>query len=371
MCRSMLNACAAGTLLLWTFLLACSGTGQVIDQRSVYARPAPATYTSHARVAPKTLEVSRAIGSENTFGMLFIITALDDKLLVIDRTPLVGSERLLVVDRSTGLVERRAAPYGQGPGDVQTVLSIAPVPDRANTFSVYDYMNKRFTFFELDPWGGPVDYVVHSDGVQTLNAAWLGGGRVVMNGTSADHLLRFYTVDESGDALRFERKVGSSVFPSVPPRAQRLLNYNKLAVRPDRKVLVVAFTFANRLYFFDSDGNLLRTIAGPVEVLTRHFEDGRLDIAGGAQVAYLDVDATTDHVYALFGDGDVQLGEGTTIHVFTWNGDLVEIYRLGRPINFLTVAEDSRSIFGVTNEPFPQIVEFAVSSGFPAEPVRR
>lgn len=308
------------------------------------------------------LPISRVLGSENTFGWLLEVRVFDEEtLLVIDRQPLVGEERLLAVDRETGLIKHRAAPFGEGPGEIRDVASIDSVPNRPGVFSLYDYNPKRLTILAYSPWTArPLGYLVHDDVGHTIQAEWLSETEVVMNGVFDGHLLRFYEANQSDHSLQLKSRKGSNLFPDAPASTRQFLNRNTLAVSPDREHIAVVFVKADLLYFFDPTGELVRMVRGP------------MDIAGGATaedmtqmtqppIAYQDATASQEHVFALYsGHSGDQQGNGDTIHVFSWDGELVAAYELERTIHFLTVDPEGRFVYGIAIEPFPQIVEYVI-----------
>lgn len=66
---------------------------------------------------------------------------------------------------------------------------------------------------------------------------------------------------------------------------------------------------------------------------------------------YYNQDVTTSNIYALYLNG--QSSEETTpvtIQVFTWDGELINLYRINEPIRSIAVDSNGSSLYGLTRE---------------------
>jgi len=197
---------------------------------------------------------------------------------------------------------------------------------------------------------------------QGRSLLWLSDTKAVMNPFAADHLLRFYEVEESPQdglsaRLHFTAKAGVSMFPDAPEHAQANLNLNQIAVRPDRQFIVVASIKASRLVIFDADGNEIAVAQGP-DVETWILPTGeRYDRL--TEMAYRDVAASQEHIYGLFvGYPEGGNDPATSIHVYSWEGDLVDVIRLEEGVFFVDVEPVSGRLYGTTLDPYPVILEY-------------
>jgi len=119
----------------------------------------------------------------------------------------------------------------------------------------------------------------------------------------------------------------------------------------------VAFFNGSRVEIFDPDGERVAVGRGP-EVETWILQDGEID-ERRTEMAYRDVAASQEHVYGLFvGYPDGGEDPATVIHVYSWEGELVDVIRLEEGIYFMDVEPVSGRLFGTTLDPYPQILEY-------------
>jgi hypothetical protein len=208
-----------------------------------------------------------------------------------------------------------------------------------------------------------VSYLVQDDTGSSNTSFWLDDARLVVNGPFPDHILRFYRLSDDGQALELDHTAGVGVYPDEPLRVRGRVNFNAIAVRPDGRHIAVAYLNANRIQVFDNKGELLQQMSGPEDVEMSYSVDG-FNITFEGQNAYTQVAATQAHIYALFsGRPDMQGTHSDSVHVFTWDGRLVEVLNLEQGIYFMTVSLDGSKLFGVCFEPeYPTILQYGLST---------
>lgn len=72
----------------------------------------------------------------------------------------------------------------------------------------------------------------------------------------------------------------------------------------------------------------------------------------GEQAYYVALTVTDDIILALYGDGSDSSTKwaSSTIHAFSWEGQLKAIYHLDRPVTSIAVSADGKSLYGLTTE---------------------
>lgn len=318
--------------------------------------------------AEREVAVSRALGGENTFGRPMAVRAVEGLVFVIDGSSLRGDNFLLALDGVTGDVVRVGGPKGQGPGELMVVSSIDVDPRFAKAISVYDSDAYRVTMYSYETESlEPVSYLVHDDAARTGTGCWLGENRFVINGYFDDHVLRYYDVADDGRVLELERTAGVGVIEDEPPEVLRFLNMNHLAVRPDGTRVAVAYVAANRLQIYDDAGSLLVETGGPQEIQPTYLDRTPFPLTINGPAGYVQVAASDKHVYALFsGRGGEWSGYSDTVHVFSWDGELVEILKLEKRIVFMSVTADGGQLVGIWDQEeglYSQVLVFDLGDG--------
>jgi hypothetical protein len=141
-----------------------------------------------------------------------------------------------------------------------------------------------------------------------------------------------------------------------------------MAIDPDRQRLALAFKFSSRLYVFDAQARLERTIAG--------LRDVRLDFNVGQSTkrpfsfvrtpetrpSYVSVTADRTLIYALFSGRSIgEFGaahiDGDELHVFHWTGEPVGRWKLAQAVGQIAVDPASGRLFALKGSPSPAILE--------------
>lgn len=145
----------------------------------------------------------------------------------------------------------------------------------------------------------------------------------------------------------------------------------------------MAYKMVNRLDWFDARGNPLLVSSGPVHTTPRyswlrpHHEsalhpDGELQYFKESEVAYLDVTATRDRVYALFCGCALTRPEARSVQVFTWDREFLGTIVLDRPARAIAVTPDNRTLIAaywvpggsVATQKFDHLASFLIPSVF-------
>lgn len=187
------------------------------------------------------------------------------------------------------------------------------------------------------------------------------GGQFVSNGYFPQHTL---TVADT-----FGRIQGHFAAGHVPaddsidhPMLRVRMNRNRVAVDPSHTRLVLAYQAFNRFDIFDSVPKFRGTFAGPRTVV---MSFKRINSKQGAayawadanERAYVGVDATKEHIFALF-CGRCGNDLPRIVHVFTWEGRFVHEIVLDQGISSIAVSPNGSDLFGATLEPFPAIAQW-------------
>ncbi len=354
-------------LLLFPLGLPSCSTGRP-DNSQPAREAAPRTryqqyFATNQKASPVvTLPRTAIYGKPDSFGLLSDLAVVDDRLVALDSRSALG---IAVIDRRDDSISR--PPH---PGDklgAATEPAAVSVGDGGDIW-VYFNQSGKWASFDLDsPQEGPSRIV---DLPQSLSQPLWLGDHIVANGIFAGELLRTYKVENGAGELT--AGAGATPFPGVEPDLAIHLNRTRMAARPDGDRLVLAFRYLSRLHVLDARGGLERAFAGPEEVELRYrvADDPREGIhrfvrSADTRLAYLDVTASDDLIFALFcgrrrGDFPETASYGNEIHLFRWDGRFLGVWRLAEDVYRIILDPRRNSLLGLREAPFPAVLEFSL-----------
>jgi hypothetical protein len=309
--------------------------------------------SSHA-----SLTLNRRFGGPDEFGLITDLRVAGNFLIVVDN---FLAPHVALINRSTGAVDARGGSHGGGPGEFRQPVLGGVTPTELPAIWINDFKNLRLTQFDVGSQTEPVvqEISLHDAGASIEQTTWLQG-RLVANGLFPDYTL--LVMDSTGNPLRRIRADPPFVHKDGLPVGARQLNRNFIAVSPSRERLVLAYQWANRLDFFDSQLNRYGSVTGPRTTTGSGMDNARdLALTPDSKVAYWMVDATNRYIYALFcGCRRDEDEMPSRLHVYRWNGDFVAEIALGQSVLAIAVAPDDSLLYASTMEPYPAVGEWVL-----------
>ena len=346
--RTGRGAAAAFGILSLAALMALAG------QRALPANPtAPASAGAAAELAASRHLTGSILYRSPELALPAALAVVGDRLVVGDN---YADRSLRVLRRSDGSVERTFGRKGRGPREFETILSLDAL-DSAGRLLAYDPTLQRVTWIDLetdfdgDRWVADRSVTLRAPAM-VLATAWADDGFM---GVGAFTDARLARLTPSG---RLVRTTGAApVVPeTVTPQAWTRAYQSRLKARPDGRRLAVAARFADRVEIYDGEGRL--TAVGD---RTFGFEpdDLRTEDPGAVRFGYLDLAVTDSRIYALFSgrtrdEGDAFLGD--RIHVFDWDGRLVDVWALDARLMAIAITPDGTRLYGARHDPEPAVV---------------
>ena len=313
--------------------------------------------------APASLEASRILAGQvlHESDALAAPTAIEvagDRLILADD---FADRNVRVLRRSDGAIERSFGKKGRGPREFETVIGI-DVIDPSGEIMLYDPMLQRVTWVDLeedfreDRWVADRSVKLNAD-VMVLMARWSPSGLVGVGSFPEGRLAH---LSPEG---RMIQTTGSP--PVAPGAVERKVwvraSQSRLKARPDRNRWAVVSRFADRLEIFDAQGHLLAVGDRPLDF---DPQDLKRDDSQAVRFGYIDVATTETRIYALFSGrsrADGQANYGGQVHVFDWEGRLLDVWELDTRLIALSVTPDGDELYGVAHHPLPSVRRYALN----------
>ena len=143
-----------------------------------------------------------------------------------------------------------------------------------------------------------------------------------------------------------------------------------IATNPSKTKFAYAAYYGDLIHFYSIGNNTIQSIA-KIENEYPLYNGRNSTIQGGVMrgvmfspeclSGYINIYATEQFVYALFNGTkleDRKFDEGSILRIFDWNGNLIKVYDLDIPSNFLCISDDDSKIWTIAVEPDISLVYF-------------
>ena len=229
---------------------------------------------------------------------------------------------------------------GRGPMEViSPIPAIIPADDGFQIVDSGDGSAKKYTFgdeslsvaevvdipFKISPAGAVLPFgegfIYNASLYQEFMKEWAGFDYHYVDPKSGEITLMCQTPDWHDN---------------VDGNSNVVFRSSSMATRPDGSLFAVFWAFHNRMIFYDSEGNVLKELALPLEGVKSKFD---------APVFYRSFIAFDDEwIVAKYGF------DGNEYHFYDWNGKLKKRIALDRSLTNVAFDFDSFTLYGVDNE---------------------
>ncbi len=312
--------------------------------------------------AVKTEIVPRETAGEVVFEDIFIGVPSD--MLIYGNLMMIRDmhegKALTAVDRSTGTLVGRCLNIGRGPGEVSQVADFSVCGDRLYAYlrdmgHVNIYSLPDFAYIEA------VDIPDSPDKLIRMGDHYLGDGAMTRNG-------RLQIFDAQGKYL-----FAGNDYPDGGENSARAVLYQgDYCVHPAGNRYVFAATYSDKIEFRairDGVPVMVAETEGPENVKADWAPDGvnvflADDRFFGSAAAW----GGAEYCYLLYigknrGEEGVTRGMSDTVRQYNWDGELVAVYKLDRPVASLAVDEPAGHIYGFSLEEDGNIVVLRFDMG--------
>lgn len=256
--------------------------------------------------------------------------------------------------------------FGKGPGEIIMPSCLNPSTEQPGIIWVFDLQVMRLTEFDVDKEkhlrtidltsGLPYNPVLMGDSlILSCGLLYVGG--------------RFGIYDSTGKFIRNVGIIPEGSAANVPVQLHLQAYQSTLRVNPRKSLLVVGTRYGDRLDILKADGEILRTVHGPVSANPFYT----VVSAGGTPVmatdekktlyGYIDIAVTEKYIFALFSgrtrnDFPGRANFGNHVHVFDWDGKIIRAYNLDSDVLSIAVDGDGRYLYGIQHEPRIAVIRF-------------
>jgi hypothetical protein len=337
----------AGGLLLAVQLSACG-------DRSV-RRPETAQqteYLAHESLSFSVVPLKLTVFSDDpALGEPQNLLLSGRRLWIIDRA---GEPFLHMLDTATGVVLRSMGRKGEGPGEMQDVITGAVADEDSSAVWLYDPRSILLTRFTEHSFSSSAhqDLTTLSLGDQLDNPAqWpygFGAGRLLIkdNGVRS----RFYVVDSKGQ-VQLEQRYEPPGPDSLPFALRKAVGGTGLCTRHDGSGFAAYYLYAGRIEYYDRNAQRQRTARVPFpseEVFRPRSTDGELAHVR-ERYYYTDCAYGGDYLYALFSGkrrapNEVSI-ESQFLHVFDRGGRLRQVLHLDQKVGRIAIDRAGSTLY--------------------------
>ncbi len=314
----------------------------------------------HSTLNPNALQ-ARSMPDAPVLGLPMGISVTDSILIIIDP---YSDRAVQILSRVDGSRLAALGPRGEGPGEMVGAWSADVIGGNHPAVRVLDINLQRLSVFDLSTYR--LREVVSVEGLGTItDHAELPGGTIAAIGSFEGGRIAFLT--PSGLLQRFGGSIPEAI-GEVPLPVLLHAYQAYLEPSPDRQKLVIVTRHAGWLEIYTSDGELRTRVSGPFEFEPKFTVGQGLDgpvmrMARELRFGYMDVATTDSRIFALFsgrlnGVFGSEAVYGRHVHVFDWEGNLVEVLELSGDTFAIAVDENGSQMYAIEHLPEPRILVY-------------
>lgn len=295
------------------------------------------------------------------------IAVLDDRIVLADG---YASTPIHVLDPD-GRYLMGLGREGEGPGEFKWPRTLERAAD-GHGFWVFDAELSRLTLVVPERWNtvpASEHAIVSLHGPAFVTGvARRASGDLLATGLFSDGRIGHYT--DSGAYESASGPLPSSEI-EAPPAVLQHAYRGVLKADPAGERFVMANRHAGFLEVYSATGEPLRRIQGPFEFdpefeVVRGETGPSLATGPSLRFGYIDVAPTSDRIYALF-SGRTRAAHpddatyGREVHVFDWDGRLLERIRLDADVIALAADAEGNRLLAVRHLPTPAVLSYPLA----------
>jgi hypothetical protein len=277
---------------------------------------------------------------------------------------------MLIIDKNTGILVQKVGLSGEGPNEIGYVWNLLGSTEGKNEFWAYQIAQRKMSKFNLNqPSVNPIyEFRLRENLRDVLYLEWIDYNTLMGVIADGDHKYIEISTDFKEIASFHPWKDILSV--ELPPENLLDLFQGPFLGKGDGKWFASSSIDLDYIELIDRKNNKVIGIQGPIH----HIPEFKLDYSPGypmllrdmstKKYCYLNIAFGEERLYALFsGHSSEMINKiGTKfceqVFVFDLEGNPLEHFVLDQSISDFTVDEKNRTIYGITIDKNPGIIQF-------------
>lgn len=316
------------------------------------------------------LVVSELLVEEDIRGLAYDFDVSGSWMVVAD---IFADSAIMILD-TAGNVVRRLGQKGEEPGETQTITDLVL---RRDTAWIWDAgLNRLYSLDLADPQSLLVGRTLPPPGGGSVSAVHRAKNRFYGTGRSRLGIFAEWSADSSVAHWRGEF---SRMLANLSKDQRWHVSYAFSAIEPDLGRLAIGLHQTGEFMIIDIEtgSTLSERQIGSWPILTERVTRGdawTYRMMEESIMGYYGVSPSLEHVAALFigkpeAEADLENSyDARDVHLFDWNGELLKIYHLDRPVVDIALTEDR--LYGLVVEPIPQVRVWGLPKVIPPEQIQ-
>ncbi|MFN9116518.1 MAG: BF3164 family lipoprotein [Gemmatimonas sp.] len=298
------------------------------------------------------------------------ILVLDSLLVVIDRK---NDKQLSILSKHSGRLLGSFGVKGNGPGEYRAPWTVSADPAVKGRLWVFDRQLRRLTRVDIGrmPLAPGFPKVETRTMTRSFNEVISLRAGSFLGANPAAETARLAVALVDGELKSRHAPLPQSP-PDVPLAAWQNAQQVHIAVDPNRRRIVAASRYADRIEIFDDGGRAIglaerffsfepRFEAGALSVRSR---DDKTTMALGneARIGYVSLALSKNFIYALFSGTTMGASMtptyGAYLHVFDFAGKSRGVYKFQGPVAAIAVEPDDSRLYATRHDPEPALLVY-------------
>jgi hypothetical protein len=275
-----------------------------------------------------------------------------------------------IISKETGEIEFKVGVSGKGPGELRYVWTLLNDINEENSFWAYQIVEKRLSKFQVPSEGAlsSEEYSLRENGVQYLYIDWINENNFIAVDVENDD--KYVELNLRGEKINSSQLWSDLIYQEIPPRNIADLFQGTFRGKGDGSYFALASIDVDHIEIINRKTEKTISIFGPIQ----HLPEFSIDYSPGypmlarnretAIYCYLNIFFGEEKIYGFYsGHSSEKINNfgkvfGEQIFVFDLEGNPLEHYVLDQSICDFTVDEKTRTIYGITIDENPFIVQF-------------
>jgi hypothetical protein len=275
-----------------------------------------------------------------------------------------------IISKEKGEIVFNVGASGNGPGELRYVWTLLNDINEENSFWTYQIVEKRLSKFQVPSEGAlsSEEYSLRENGVQYLYIDWINEDNFIAVDVENDD--KYVELNLRGEKINSSQLWSDLIYQEIPPRNIADLFQGTFRGKGDGSYFALASLFVDHIEIINRKSDKTISIFGPIQ----HLPEFSIDYSPGypmlarkmetLKYCYLNLFFGDEKIYGFYSGYSLErinnFGNvfGEQIFVFDLEGNPMEHYVLDQSISDFTVDEKNRTIYGITIDENPFIVQF-------------